>query len=280
MEIGIFPTTFVRETLDETLDAMVAHGLFAAQVDLGVTGLPDLPEALDVTDVRAIRRSFDERAIDFSAVAGHFNMAHPSAEVREAGLRSLRAIAGACRGLGTSVITLCTGTRNTGSMWRPHPENHSLEAWRALVKTMEQAVAIADDYGVMLAFEPEVNNVASSPERARRLIREIASPRLKVVIDGANIFQAGQLADMKRVLTEAIGLLRDDIILAHAKDLDHDGDAGHLAAGTGLLDFDLYIQLLRTIDYDGPLILHGLTEAQVPQCVAFLRERLGMKSPS
>lgn len=274
MEIGIFPTTFVRDTLDEALDAMIAHGLFASQVDLSVTGLPDLPEEIDISVVRAIRTAFDERAIDFSAVAGHFNMAHPDDRVREAGLRSLRAIAGACSGLNTSIVTLCTGTRNLESMWRPHPENNSTDAWHDLIHTMEQAAIIADEHAITLAFEPEVNNVVNSPERARQLIREVGSPRLKVVIDGANIFQKGQLPNMTRVLTEAFALLRDDIVLAHAKDLDHDGDAGHLAAGTGLLDFDLYIHLLRTIDYDGPLILHGLTEEQVPDCVAFLRERL------
>ncbi|MEZ4674786.1 MAG: hypothetical protein R2932_11155 [Caldilineaceae bacterium] len=46
MEVGIFPTTFPRATLDETLDAMVALDLYASQVDLGVTGLPDLPVKL------------------------------------------------------------------------------------------------------------------------------------------------------------------------------------------------------------------------------------------
>ncbi|MEZ4674784.1 MAG: TIM barrel protein [Caldilineaceae bacterium] len=102
----------------------------------------------------------------------------------------------------------------------------------------------------------------------------MGSSRLKVVIDGANIFHKGELPHMTRILTEAIDLLGNDIVLAHAKDLDHDGDAGHLAAGTGLLDFNLYLRLLRERGYDGAVILHGLTEAQAPGCVAFLRARL------
>jgi len=275
MEIGIFPTTFQRPSLEETLDAMVALGLYASQVDLGVTGIPDLPEEIAATDVSRIHQAFASRGITMNAVAGHFNMIHPDPAVRDAGLHSLRVIAGASAGLGTSLITLCTGTRNQDSMWRPHPDNGTPAAWRDVVASLETALTIADEYDLTLAFGPEVNKVIDSPQRARRIMDEMGSSRLKVVIDGANIFHKGDLPQMTRVLTEAFDLIGNDIVLAHAKDLDHDGDAGQLAAGTGLLDFDLYCKLLRESGYDGAVILHGLTEAQAPGCVAFLQERIG-----
>jgi len=79
---------------------------------------------------------------------------------------------------------------------------------------------------------------------------------------------------MKEILEEAFSLVGNDIVLAHAKDLDHDGDAGHKAAGEGLLDYDLYVRLLHAHRFTGPLLLHGLTRAQVPGCLAFLRSKL------
>jgi sugar phosphate isomerase/epimerase len=69
-------------------------------------------------------------------------------------------------------------------------------------------------------------------------------------------------------------LIGKDIALAHAKDLDHDGDAGHVAAGRGRLDYDRYLSLLYKSGFRGPLLLHGLSESQVPGCVAFLRDKL------
>ncbi len=54
------------------------------------------------------------------------------------------------------------------------------------------------------------------------------------------------------ILDEAFQLLGDRIGLAHAKDLSQDGEAGHEAAGTGLLDYDYYLQLLQQSGYDGP----------------------------
>ena len=80
---------------------------------------------------------------------------------------------------------------------------------------------------------------------------------------------------MKRILHEAFDLLDNDIGLAHAKDITVEGDAKeHPAAGTGLLDWDLYLTLLKQSTYGGPVILHSLSEAQVPECVRFLQSRL------
>ena len=97
---------------------------------------------------------------------------------------------------------------------------------------------------------------------------------MKVTIDGANIFHAGELARMGEVLDRAFELLGKDIVLAHAKDLDRDGDAGHLPAGQGRLDYDRYLSLLHACGFKGPLLLHGLSGAQVPGCAAFLRGKL------
>jgi sugar phosphate isomerase/epimerase len=127
---------------------------------------------------------------------------------------------------------------------------------------------------VILAFEPEVNNVVDSAQKARRLMDEVGSPHLKVTMDAANIFHAGDLARMSEVLDEAFALIGRDIVLAHAKDLSHDGDAGHEAAGHGKLDYDRYLSLLHVYGFRGPLLLHGLSEAQIPGCVAFLRDKL------
>jgi sugar phosphate isomerase/epimerase len=159
-------------------------------------------------------------------------------------------------------------------MWRRHPENDSREAWEDLVSSIGAACRIAEENGVTIAFEPEVSNVIDSAQKARRLLDQMQSLHLKVVIDPANIFHKGELPRMREILDEAFALLGDDIVLAHAKDLNEDGEAGHEAAGEGLLDYDRYVSLLSNAAPEVPLILHGLSEAQVPGCIAFLKEKL------
>ena len=271
MQIGIMARTFVRSTLGEELDAVADQGIYCMQFVLASAGLLEWPDHIDAGLCDRIRKEVSARKITMAAISGTYNMIHPDSGQRQDGLRKLRGLASACDRLGTSVITLCTGTRDPENMWRRHPDNDSPEAWEDLIASMRQAVQIAEAYKITLAFEPEVSNVVDSAPKARRLLDQMGSPYLKIVMDGANIFHTGELPRMRDMLDEAFALLGEDTIIAHAKDLDRDGEAGHLAAGTGLLDYDHYLSLLNNLGTDVPLILHGLSEIQVGGCVAFLR---------
>ncbi|MBS1808254.1 MAG: sugar phosphate isomerase/epimerase [Acidobacteria bacterium] len=275
IQIGILLGTFRTGTIEARLDAAKAAGIEAVQLSMDCAGLPAMPDSIAPELLPQIRSAAASRGIKLASVSGTFNMCHPDAEYRQTGLRRLRVLAEACPQLGISKIHLCTGTRDRTSMWRNHPDNNTPEAWRDMVACVREATEIARQARITLAFEPEVNNVVNSAQKARRLMDEIGSPFLKVTLDAANLFPAGKLPQMKEILDEAFALIGKDIVLAHAKDLDHDGDAGHLPAGQGKLDYAHYVALLHKHRFIGPLLLHSLSEAQVPGCVAFLREKIG-----
>ena len=272
MQIGIFTKVFPRPTLGEVFDAVAATGLHCVRFNMESAGLAVMPDVIADDVAARIREQADRRGITIGSVQGTFNMSHPGPEFRRAGLRRLRALAEACPRLGTRKIAICIGTRDRDDMWRRHPDNDSPVAWRDMHQCVSEAVRIAEDLNLTLALEPEVNNVVDSARTARRLLDETGSPRLKITMDAANLFHAGELPRMDEVLDEAFALLGNDIVLAHAKDLSRDGDAGHMAAGQGRLDYGRYLSLLRGCGFAGPLLLHGLAESQVAGCVAFLRE--------
>ena len=157
-------------------------------------------------------------------------------------------------------------------MWRAHPDNATPEAWRDLVASMATAVAVAEANGVDLGIEPELANVVSSAEAARRLIDEMQSPRLRIVLDAANLFETASLAEQRDIVTRAVDLLADRIVMAHAKDRAADG--AFVAAGQGVLDYPHYLAALRRAGFDGPLVTHGLTAGEAPAVGAFLRRAL------
>jgi len=279
MRLGVLSKVFARPTVEAVFDAVADAGLECVQFNPESAGLAPMPDEIPADLAERIRRAAAARGIAIASVQGTFNMSHPDAEFRREGLRRLRAIASVCGRLDTSVIAICIGTRDREDMWRYHEDNDSPQAWRDMTACVREAVDIARQAGVTLAFEPEVSNVVDSAETARRLLDEVRSPRLKVTLDAANLFHAGELSRMADVLDNAFALIGNDIILAHAKDLSRDGEAGHEAAGHGRLDYDRYLSLLHAHGFDGPLLLHGLAESQAPGCVAFLREKLSHVAP-
>lgn len=272
MQLGIFNKVFERDTFEAGLDAVRDHQLATIQLDLATLGIESMPETIPVDVRRRVNAALAERDLQLAALSGTWNVIHP--QQGPAGMPRLRVLAEASRDMGTSLITMCTGTMDPDYLWRAHPDNDSPAAWQAAVQAMAEATQIAEEADVTLVLEPEVNNVVNTAAKARRLLDDIASPHLRVVIDGANLFQAGQLARMGEVLDEAFELLGDDIRLAHAKDLEKDGDAGHQAAGTGVLDYEHYLRSLQRVGYSGSVILHSLEEAQVPASRDFVRQNM------
>jgi sugar phosphate isomerase/epimerase len=271
--IGIFAKTFPRPTPEENLDAVRSHGLGVVQYNLACAGLPSLPDRIEPHLAQRIAAAAASRRITLAAVSGTFNMIDPVRQRRAAGLRRLGQLAGACALLGTKIITLCTGTRDPDDMWRGHPANGRPDAWADLLAAMERALVLAEEHDLWLAVEPETANVVDSPAKARQLLDELRSPRLKIILDPANLFHVGDLPRQRAILDAAFDLLGPDIVLAHAKDVRVvAGTVHHVAAGTGLLDYPHYLALLRHVPV--PLIVHGLAEAEVARALAFLRGAL------
>jgi hypothetical protein len=98
------------------------------------------------------------------------------------------------------------------------------------------------------------------------------SPSLKVVIDPANLIIPGDKGHMSQVLNESFDLLGKDIVIAHAKDRGTDDTIQ--AAGGDILHYNQYVHLLHAIAFNGPLILHGLSEGQVDAARRFLSAKL------
>jgi sugar phosphate isomerase/epimerase len=269
MQLGIMAKTFSRPTFEETLDAVVQHGLHSIQFNMTCVDLPSMPDAIDPSVVVRIQAEMSSRQISMAAVSGTFNMAHPDPQIRRDGLRRLGVLSTVCKGMGTSMITLCTGTRDARDMWHWHDENTSSAAWHDMIETVAAAVEITENTGVTMAFEPERANVIYNAQLARKLLNSIASPHLKVIMDAANIIDGRNPAAMADVLDEAFDLLGDDIVMAHAK--DRGPDDNFRAAGKGVLDYSSFLKHLNDMHFEGDLIIHSLEEEEVDSAVQMIQ---------
>lgn len=265
MRLGIFSKTFDGNVLQ----AVAAAGFSAAQYNMACSGLAAMPEHITPEEAQAVAQAARDSGIEITAVSGTYNMVHPDLRVREAGHVRLEVLAQACAGMGTQLITLCTGTRDPDDQWREHPDNTTPAAWRDLLQSMETAIAIADKYQVYLGIEPELANVVNSAARARQLIDELGSPRLRIVLDPANLFEVATLGEQRHTVAQAIDLLADRIAMGHAKDRYADGRFA--TAGQGVLDYPHYLSQLKAVGFDGPLVTHGLAAAEAAGVAGFLR---------
>lgn len=263
MQIGIFARTFSGPSIEKILDVTRSHDLYAVHFNLQCAGTDSLPKIIDDRLCQQVREAFEKRAMEMIAISGTFNAIHPDKKLRDQLVDRTSLLIERCRDLGTSTVSLCTGTRDSENMWRRHPDNDEPEAWQDLITTLEKLIPVAENNNVVLGIEPEKANVINSAVKARRLLDEMQSPQLKIIIDGANLFEPEELSRMREVINESIELLGQDIIMAHAKDIPIEQTDYSYAAGTGALDWPSYFQSLAKIGFMGPVVLHNLKESQV-----------------
>jgi sugar phosphate isomerase/epimerase len=273
MQIGIFAKTFPGTDPLAVLSAVAASGYGATQFNLACCGLPSMPDVVPDSVVDAIRKAATESGVSLVALSGTYNMAHPDISVRETGLRQLEVVITTAAALAIPLVTLCTGTRNAADQWAHHPDNGDPSAWADMAAEMEKALVLAERYGVTLGIEPEQANIVTSTGDAKRLIGEMRSERLRIVLDPANLFEAATPDEARAIVARAIDTAAGHIAMAHAKDRYADG--GFATAGQGVIDFPDFLARLQSVGFDGPLVTHGLSAGEASGVAAVLKGLIG-----
>ena len=269
MNLGIFAKTFSGHNLEAILTKVVAHRFSGIQFNLSCVGLPSLPQVVPDELIDTVARQIKDHRLEVYGISGTYNMIHPDLRLRSAGFTSFCEIARICPLLGTSMISLCTGSRNVKNKWEWHPDNSSKEAWKDFMDEIEKMIPIAEKYDLVLGIEPEAANVVQNPQKARQLLDELATSRVKIILDPANLFETGNRHMVNDRVKEAVDLLVGELYMAHAKDRTASGAI--VPAGQGVVDFLFFIKELKSVNFKGPLVMHGLSEASVEASTIYLK---------
>jgi len=269
VELGIFSRTYQPVGIDGIFARIAHDGFQTVQFNFSSAGLPSLPKDWPEATIRNVMVSAERSGVTICALSGTYNMAHPDATQRQADRIGFANIVRAAQFMQVPLVTLCTGTRDPANMWAAHPDNGSPEAWATLRAELDFALELAERHGVALGVEPEHGNVVTTAKHARRLLDEIGSPRLKIVMDAANLLTPVSQPRQREVFAEAVALLGADLALVHTKDVGPTGEA--VAAGRGVVDFRDFLKGVVSTGYRGPLVSHNFPENDAAYVSVFLR---------
>jgi len=271
-DLAVFAKTYAPEPLPQLLQSVQADGLCHVQFNLSCVGLPTLPITLDTAMCDSIRTTHQQSGITMVALSATGNIIHPDAILRQQVINGIHTLIDAVPMFDCRLLTISTGTCHPDDMWSVHPDNAMPQAWATMQKSLIQLVPHAERVGVRLAFEPEAGNVVQTAAQARRLLDELASPALGVVLDVANLLSADTIDQQQQVIDEALTLLAADIALVHLKELAPDGTSGHVAPGQGVIDYRYLRHVLERSGARVPQVMHGLPRAQVATAVRWLHQ--------
>jgi sugar phosphate isomerase/epimerase len=112
MQLGIFAKTFERPTLREVFSSVREHKFGCVQFNFACVGRSTLPQEIEPDSVQQIRSELSRCSLAMAAVSGTCNLVHPRIAHRNSDLAKLEKLIRRCPELGTSVVTVCTGSRD------------------------------------------------------------------------------------------------------------------------------------------------------------------------
>jgi sugar phosphate isomerase/epimerase len=273
----MYPAIFARiypfTSAAKVFAAVAADGFRGVQFNLISAGFSTLPEQLPDGLAEKIKHQAHAAGVALAALSGTYNMAHPDPGIRASSRKAFANVIEAARRMGAPVVTLCTGSRDPEDMWKHHPDNQSALAWSILRSELDFALPLAEAAGIKLAIEPEPGNVVNHAQAAWRLLSEVASPFLGIVLDPANLLSPETLPKQHGVIAHAAQLLGGSLLLAHIKDIDPSGRV--TVPGSGAVDLPGFVTALRSIAYDGALIAHGFSEKSAAEVSSVLAKLIG-----
>ena len=286
MRIGLL-TSEIRQcaNTNDLFKTMAKYGFESTQLSFSSvpeanfisTGQHEFPGQIDDRVISIINESSKKHGVEITVCSGTFNMAHPDIEVREEGIRRFDGLAEAAQKLNAKFISLCTGTRCKEHLWRYHLDNSMPEAWTDMIGTIKKCVKIAERHDIILAVETEAATVVDTPEKARKMMDEVGSENLKMIMDCANLFRAGEAKreNVRRIVAHAFDVFGGDIVIAHGKDITESDGIEFCPTGEGIVDYTQFIELLRKHNYKGDMLLHGIyDESKLPYAYETIKKAM------
>ena len=277
MNIGIRLHDTKPGTLKERLAFAKAQGFSCAHVALSKVlddfSMEEAPVKLTEAYARSVRKDFDESGLECAVLGCYLNIADPDPERRARTQEIYKAHLRFAPMIGARVVGTETYANPESVFADPAPR--SGEAFRLFMESLEPLVRCAEECGAVLAIEPVWGHIISTPERAARMLEEMPSDHLQIILDAVNLISPDNAGKADEIIRNAISLLGDRVRILHMKDfvLTADGKMDACACGLGSMKYE---QLLSfAADRDLPMTLENTVPENAEEARLYLERTAG-----
>ena len=278
LKIGMATNGFRGQTNAELAEGLAAAGiqtvqLFFTQTDSKYWVYNGRNDVSDMTPERCkqVAGAYRAAGLSIHSLAVYTNLIHPDPEERKANLAYFEAMMEIGDHMDVRTFITEAGHYHDAEHPCPRVEQHYQEdVWKQMVATGRELAKMAERHDATVLFEPFYRHFFSSAKRTRIYLEEIGSPRIRALLDPANLLEVNDLPEMFQQLGPLIDCL-------HAKDRKLHVDRG-VAAGLGDLDYVEFVKLAAKYTPHAPLILEYVGAADYKQALSHLRESIAKAS--
>lgn len=270
LTIGVATLGFPDQTNAQLAEELRQQGirtvqLFLSQSDSRYWKYNGRSDLSDLTPARceALAKAYRSAGIAIHSIGVYTNLIHPDETERRANLAYFEGMMKAGQAMGVRTFITEAGHYLSDKPATAVPYDFQQDIWKQMVATAKELGRIAERYQATVLMEPFYRGFLASAKRTRVFLEEVDSPRVRALLDPANLLEVNDLEEMFEQLKPWIGCL-------HAKDRKLHVDLG-VPAGQGDLDYPKFVTLAAKHTPQAPLILEYVGPKDYKQALAHLR---------
>jgi sugar phosphate isomerase/epimerase len=271
--IGISTLEFRKHTNAQLAEELAAAGIRMIQLYLNqpdsrywkYNGRSDLSD-LTTARCEAIARAYGSAGIALHSMGVYTNLIHGDPAERQANLAYFENMMKAGGAMGIRMFITEAGHYEPEKPTTGAAYHFRQQVWGQMLATVKQLAEMAERHDATVLLEPSFASFLASAKRTRVFLQEVNSPRIRALLDPANILEVDDLEEMFEQLTPWIDCL-------HAKDRKLHVEQG-VAAGQGDLDYRKFVSLALRRTPKAPLILEYVGPDNYQQALQHLQKAL------
>ncbi len=212
-KIGVRGHDFGKMSIEELPKHIKAKGFDAIQL-APVKALEGINSFNDITTevLEQCKESFSKNNVDIDVYGCYVEIGMLDREKRLEQVEKFKSGIMHCKTVGAKLV----GTETTH--FPLNGENRNV-AYEAVKDSVLRMVEEAERLNVDIAIEPVALHTINTPQLTKKLLDEVKSDKLKIIIDAVNLFTVENIQSQKQIITDCFELFGDKITTLHLKDI-------------------------------------------------------------
>lgn len=222
--------------------------------------------AVTEAECHRIATAYRSRGLEIQALGVYANLIEPDEAGREKNFRYFEDMMRIAQTMNVHMLLSECGSVIVPGKGRDLSASLDERTWPRLVEMTRRLIPLAEKYNVVIAIESYFQDLLGSATAVRYFLEEINHPRVRALLDPANLLPHNTVEEMFNALAPYI-------VAMHAKDRKLHVTQG-VAAGKGDLDYRKYIELARKHCPSLPLVLEYVNPQTYQAALAHVRSFL------
>ncbi|MGO4936103.1 sugar phosphate isomerase/epimerase family protein [Fundicoccus sp. Sow4_H7] len=228
---------------------------------------------MNVGMAKDIGNIFSKQDVNIAVLGCYVNLIHPDPVERKAALDFFKAHIRHAKHMGALTVGTETGAATPEVQYTE--KNFEEVAFISAVHSVKELVAEAEKHGVIVAIEGGINHPIYSPKMMKRLLDEVDSNNMQVILDVVNyIFPDNASVETQhQIIDEAFDLFGDRITVIHAKDFVIENNEKKIVpVGQGEMDYEYLLNKVKAEKPRIPVLLEETEEPYIESSTEFLKK--------